>query len=435
MGKKLDNHLIQLISYFVAAILVFLPFHTLLTTWVGSNYGHLDLFRIWKELLLIPISLVALLLVLKDKKWRLSVFGNLIIKLIIAYAGLNLALGAVAFKRHDVNANALIYGLLNGLRFLVIFAVCYALSLKDNWLKAHWQKLLLLPAAAVVVFGLVQHFLLPADFLRHFGYGPATIPAYQTVDLRPNFVRLQATLRGPNPLGAYLVLVLSALAVTWQKVKSRRLIAVAGLLACITLFFTYSRSAYIGLGISLLCLAWLALPSRLRPWLLTGFAVIAIVGAGSLLALRNNDRFQNVVFHSSEKSTSSTSSNSDRASALEHAVKDVANEPLGRGPGTAGPASVRNDNRVRIAENYFLQVGQESGVLGLGLFIGINALVGLGLYKRRSDPLALALLASLAGLTFINLVSHAWADDTLALLWWPLAGLALGTNQSQKPKS
>jgi hypothetical protein len=35
------------------------------------------------------------------------------------------------------------------------------------------------------------------------------------------------------------------------------------------------------------------------------------------------------------------------------------------------------------------------------------------------------LLASLAGITFVNLLSHAWTDDTLAYLWWGLAGIAL----------
>jgi hypothetical protein len=34
-------------------------------------------------------------------------------------------------------------------------------------------------------------------------------------------------------------------------------------------------------------------------------------------------------------------------------------------------------------------------------------------------------LASLIGISVINLVSHAWMDDTLSLLWWGLAGIAL----------
>ena len=93
--------------------------------------------------------------------------------------------------------------------------------------------------------------------------------------------------------------------------------------------------------------------------------------------------------------------------------------------GSAGPASVYNSHKVRIAENYFVQIGQETGWLGFGLFIAINVLLGQALWRRRSDPLALGLFAALLGLSFINLLSHAWADDTLGLLWWGLAGVAL----------
>ena len=35
------------------------------------------------------------------------------------------------------------------------------------------------------------------------------------------------------------------------------------------------------------------------------------------------------------------------------------------------------------------------------------------------------LFVSLIGISFINLLSHAWADDTLSLLWFGLAGIAL----------
>ena len=38
---------------------------------------------------------------------------------------------------------------------------------------------------------------------------------------------------------------------------------------------------------------------------------------------------------------------------------------------------------------------------------------------------ALSLFGSLIGLTFINLLSHAWTDDTLAYVWWGLAGIAM----------
>ncbi len=108
-------------------------------------------------------------------------------------------------------------------------------------------------------------------------------------------------------------------------------------------------------------------------------------------------------------------------------MDDVLSEPLGRGIGTAGPASVYNRpaGETRIADNYFVQITQEMGWAGLILFMSIYALVAKGLWLRRKDNLALALLVSLIGLSAVNLFSHAWTDDTLAYIWFGLAGIAL----------
>ncbi|MGH8466822.1 MAG: O-antigen ligase family protein, partial [Pseudomonas sp.] len=153
--------------------------------------------------------------------------------------------------------------------------------------------------------------------------------------------------------------------------------------------------------------------------------VAAVLAFGLLAVFRDNDRVENIIFHTDENSLSATSSNEQRASAIQDGLADLANEPFGRGPGTAGPASAHNSQPARIAENYYLQIGQETGWLGLGLFVAIVWMVGRRLWHRRSDPLARALFVSLIGLSFISLVQHAWTDDTLAILWWGLAGVAM----------
>jgi hypothetical protein len=108
--------------------------------------------------------------------------------------------------------------------------------------------------------------------------------------------------------------------------------------------------------------------------------------------------------------------------------------PLGGGVGSAGPASAHNNHPAKIAENYFIQVGQETGLEGLSVFIAINIIVGVRLWRKRQDKLAVLLLVSLFGITFINMLSHAWADDTLSLLWWGLAGIVLTPGIINKTK-
>src|SRR5690606_9046343 len=99
--------------------------------------------------------------------------------------------------------------------------------------------------------GLLQMFLLPADFLKHLGYGPDTILSYQAVDNNPDFPRMHSTLRGAIPLGAYLIPVGLLLVVAWQKLKDRRIWVTAVLAATgVLLFGTHSRSAWLGAALA-----------------------------------------------------------------------------------------------------------------------------------------------------------------------------------------
>lgn len=281
---------------------------------------------------------------------------------------------------------------------------------------------------------MLQKFLLPYDFLRHFGYGKGIIAAFHTIDNDPDLVRLQSTLRGPNPLGAYLVLTIPVLWFSkdgsWKQAKRWLLIAVS----VTVLFFTYSRSAEIGLALTLGLLAWWEINRRTsnlqglslqRRQLAVFVSAILILVIGGLYVFRNSQTVQETFLHDSPVVSSAQTSNEVRFESISKAASDVIHQPLGRGPGTAGPASARNDHPARISENYFLQIGQEVGVIGITLFIAINILVAKELLRRRADMLARILLAALVGLTFVNLLSHAWADDTLSYLWWGLAGIAV----------
>lgn len=463
------SKLATVLSWLIAGILVLMPFHALLTTWAGSNFGHLDLWRIWKEILFLAMVPPAFWLIWHTpelKKWLIS---SWIARLFVIYILLHLALGAWSLANHLVNKTALIYALIINLRFIGFFILCAVVASKSDLLRRNWKKLLLAPAAAVIAFGLAQKLLLPYDFLRHFGYGKNTIPAYQTVDSNLDYRRLQSTLRGANPLGAYLALIIPALFLRmFLRVRPLEYswIRLAGLLgALVVLFLTYSRSAEIGVAIALGLLVWWGIDrsgiefessnssakggvpgdqSRRTLAKLNGKAgstridkkiagrkimfvllSVAVLMAGTVYVFRNSQPVQDTLFHTSNNSTAPRSSNADRLQSMGNGVRDVIYQPLGRGPGTAGPASFRNNYPSRIAEDYFLQIGQEIGVLGIALFVAINILVAKQLWQKREDTLPRILLVSLVGITIVNLISHAWTDDTLAYIWWGLAGILL----------
>jgi len=407
--------------------LVLLPFHAFLTVWLASATGHYILLRLWKECSLLVLVAGVGYLLIKDRSLRQKFLGSRLIQLIILYLLLTIAGGAIAYGLHKVTAKALGYGLIVNLRFLTFFLVNWAITAKSPKLKQWWPKLLLFPAALVILVGLIQRLALPYDVLKHFGYSERTIFPYETINHNIHYPRIMSTLRGANPLGAYLILIMVALSTLWIKFKRYRLATgVFWLAAFVVLIFSYSRAAWLGLLAGLALLVWLWTTDRQSKRLFgRAVALLVIMAAVLALALRHNPGFENAFLHTQNRSGARTSSNQSHVSAFRKGVHDALHEPVGRGVGTAGPASVYNNGKVRVAENYFIQIAQELGWIGLALFIIINYLVAYELWQRRNVTLALVLLTSLLGLTIVNLFSHAWTDDTLAYVWWGLAGVAL----------
>jgi hypothetical protein len=414
----------------IAGILVVIPFHAFLTVWLASIFGHYTLLRLWKEFLLLALVGSALIVLARDGNARRQFFKSRLVQLMSVYLFMVLVWGLVSYKLHDVTAKALAYGWIVDARFPLFFLAVWVIAGKTSLLKTRWPAIVVWPALIVSIFGLLQYFVLPYDILKHVGYNNQTILPYQTINDNINHIRIMSTLRGANPLGAYLIVVLSLAFAQWRGEKKKRyvILGVSGVLA---LLLTFSRSALLGLLVSAALLVWLGLKSeRTRRIVSLSFASLIVIVLATVGILRNNTSVQDALFHTDDKSTISVSSNQGHESGLKSGVHDVLHQPLGRGPGTAGPASVYNNNKVRIAENYFVQIGQEFGWLGLVLFLAINYLVARELWYRRDQPLALGLFTAFIGLQIVNLLSHAWADDTLAYFWWGLAGVAI----AEKPK-
>jgi O-antigen ligase len=243
-------------------------------------------------------------------------------------------------------------------------------------------------------------------------------------------VRIGSTLRGPNPFGAYLLVITSGLTVLAMKIKKTWhwiAVIVFGLAALTCLFYSYSRSAYIGsvVAIGIAIVIGLYLKKKQYAYAIAGiFGIIIIIGSVGAITLQHNSHFEDIILHTNKNSVAVNSDQAHR-SYLNSGLHDVIHHPLGHGVGTAGPASYYNNHPARLAENYFLQIGQETGWLGLVLFLVISWFVGKALWAKRRDSLALLLLATLIGISVVNMFSYAWTDDSLSYIWWGLAGIML----------
>ena len=105
-------------------------------------------------------------------------------------------------------------------------------------------------------------------------------------------------------------------------------------------------------------------------------------------------------------------------------------QPLGGGIGSTGSASLFTDEPF-IIENQYLFIAHETGWMGLALFIAITYLVLSILWRQRKDWFALGVFASGLGLALIGLIQPVWVDETVAIVWWGLAAIALAHSRNK----
>ena len=276
----------RLIAYGCGLIIAVAPFHAFLTVWAASLVGHYTALRLWKEVLLVALVIASIALLMSQTYLRPAVLSRLrqqpIIYIVAAYLLLLIVTGLVALGNDSVNLKAFGDGLLLDGRFVVFFGITWLVGRSDGWLVEHWRQLLIIPLALVVGFGLLQFTVLPTNFLQHFGYGPGTIAAVQTVDQKASYQRIQSTLRGANPLGAYLIIGVVASSLLLARARMRRwarILWVLLLAACFAVLgLTFSRSAWLGAAASLGWLVWQAIRSSQTRRLVGLVAVVAVVG-------------------------------------------------------------------------------------------------------------------------------------------------------------
>lgn len=423
---------IDRLTIFVAGVLGFvfavIIFHAPLSVYLGKFFEP-SIIKAWKEILLIVTVPVIIYLV-----WRAKLVGKLsqdiLLQLIFGYALLHLILLILI----PTDPYQKIAGLSIDLRYLLFFVLIFSIVILRPSLRQVFIKITAIAGSISLLFATLQATLLPSDVLKYIGYSKDTIEPYLTVDKNNEFIRINGTFRGPNPLGAYAVVYLSLLSAFVIKrkhsfVQYKWQISILALLAIVALWASYSRSALLALLISFGAIVVVAFSKKikLRHWF--SFAIISVVIVGGLFAFRDSVFVQNVVLHNNPNGGSSIDSNDGHADSLSDGLDKAVREPFGTGIGSTGSASLRS-SEPNIIENQYLFIAHETGWIGLGLFIVIFGIIMQRLYQSRRDWLSLGLFASGLGLAFIGLLLPVWADDTVSLVWFGLAAVALGSQYS-----
>lgn len=420
----------------VLFVLAMMPIHAFVSTWGGTAIGPLWLWKSWKELLLALMAIAGVGWVVVTPDARREVFRDRLAQLVLAYVCLWFVLAMLNVKTVGLEATSA--GLAAGLRYMVIAFVGYILL---RFTKANWSYIVRKAMIAIVgvgvllsILGLLQVTVLPRDILESFGYEKnVTIAPFMVIDENPDAPRAFATLRGPNELGAFLILPLVASLLVFSHKWWR--VAIAALIGY-GILLPVSRSAWIGAVLALVSLLVIMYgrgilrSKRFVYGCLAGVIAVALLMTAALSV----PSLRLAVFRSSPTDTSLTEGSTDQhLIATMGGLSRVIENPLGCGPGCAGPASYYG-SQARISENYYVQIAEEVGVVGLALWLAIVWRIAKRLFEQRSDPLAKALLASFIGISAIGLWLHVWHDDPLSITWWGLAGATLGYYASAKVK-
>lgn len=418
--KTAVNHGAQIAIWCLVALIGLMPFHAFGTTWAGSLFGNRMLWQSWKEIIIVALCLYSAFWLIRDRKLGRYILNYRLNQMILVYAGLHLLISWIT----KPDASSLLHGLKIDLEFLALFiaAQIVAHRAKKINVEALLSKVIIAGGVIVGLFGVAQAWFLPKDFLLNFGYGPEVISPYLPVGGSSQLFRILATLGGPNQLGQYLILPLMVLgAYTWQTKKWWLMSLSVPMLIC--QYYSYSRAAWVALIAAVLVLAWKMAGAKTAIISLLVACMLALAGWFGYAQVRHqNTNINYIILHGA--SSAESISNNDHVKAVKTALTDIAQYPFGKGTGSAGPAVFyRTTNVGIITENYYLQLGIEVGLLGLVLFLAIIVAVAVILWQQPSSHyLATGLVATLAGWSLINLVSHGWADSTAAIVWWGSAG-------------
>lgn len=413
-------------------------FHAPLTVWMGTAVvPEYDLLvKAWKEILMLALVPLGLYVV-----WRQQMFRELLRDPLMVAIGVFALWHFILAVFFAPPVLALVSGLMIDLRYLLFFVLVYVAI---RVMPAYQRQFLLVgagAAAASMLFAVLQVFVLPKDFLAVLGYSRDTIATHLYVDNNPDFVRINGTLRGPNPLGVYAMTMLSvvlACALAGKEWMRRRLsVAMVGWLAVgasVALWASYSRSALGAAVVILGLVAVVAFGKRvsLKAWMALG-VIVVIVGGGMLFAARDSSFVRNVVLHDDPATGSAVSSNEEHFESLEVGLERKLSQPFGAGPGSTNSASLMTDDPI-VIENQYLFVAHEAGWLGLGLFLFIFGDVLWRLWRRRTEWLALGVLGAGVGMAMVGMLQPMFADDTVSIVWWGLAALALAAPLAKKGK-
>jgi hypothetical protein len=409
-------------------LIIYMPFHLLLSRWLSLYTGGLMVWEVGKDILTLIALIISIYVIIKNNLLKNPYLKALFV-LSIFYGLIHLVfLLSPIVDRHAV----IVATTYNGRLIAYLFIGIAATTMSDKNYFNRLQKLIIIISTITVIIAIFQY-LLPKDLMTHFGYSieRGAKPNF-FIDDKPQFPRLMSTLRDPNSYGAYLIFPITLLWISiinnYKKNKSKFLVIIL-LAHFIVLFLTYSRSALIGviasMGISTAIMHTSSIKKILRKYLKIIPVIMLVLGVGLVMGQKNTI-VQNIIFHS-DRQTVEADPNEKRIAVQKQAIENILRNPEGHSPGTAGQVAFSNRKLPGIiTENYYLQIAYEVGLVGLLVFVCIIVLTYLLILSSRDTKGKALLLSTLWGYLIISFLTHLWSNEAVSVQWWFTSGVMIG---------
>jgi hypothetical protein len=415
----------------------------------GARGWQLTVAQSWKEILLA----VALVSVYRGRRLPfrpgpVDAAALLFALVVVLYALIPQdALGGQAGARAELYAT----------RHFLIAVAAYLLGRGLALGRAELRNLALVivgTAAVAAVAGIAEEYLVSVQSWQSLGapkyfhqqldyprtFGPAGLPENFVLNTSHGvFRRLVSFFL--SPLGSAHLFVV-AICLVAAGVLARLVVRAGAALAFAGLLFSFTRSALIALAAALVLLAAVerrAVVAGLGVLVLAatiGFAALFTSIAPRTHFLKSDLAAQRALnekahgrapganpLHSTV--TFSESSEGEHWGELKHGARSLLDHPQGYGVGNSGSTAGRYGVPPRAGESFYLEVGADTGIAGLALWVVFSVLVLHGLLVRAREPVAAGLFAAAAALSAIAVISDVWGSPWAAYLVWALAGAAL----------
>jgi hypothetical protein len=421
----------------------------------GVRGNSLELISAWKEILLAVA--VARTGVESMRARRLPLRPGPIDALALAFAALVLLYAVI--PQSALGGHAGSSAILHAIRHDLVPVVAFLLGRSLGVTAARIRPIVwtvLGTAAAVAGFGLIEEYTVgvgwwhasgAVGYFRQLGFdyhGPGGMPENFAFNTGNNHLYRRLISTFVSPLGAGYMFVAALLVA-----PLRRLALPLAALVFAGLVFTLSRSALTGLVAGLIVLA----VARRELWPVAAAVVVIGVGIGfdraythvappthflpaEIKAQEANAKkhpgAKNQLFNFNEPSWRS------HLTSLRDGLKTVVRHPQGYGLGNAGATAERFGVKLQAGESNYTEIGVETGLAGMLVFVAWNLALLAGLVRRAwTEPpgtlraAAAGVAAALAAILLIAVQTDAYGVPWLGyVLWWLAGALTVAWSRS-----